>query len=453
MASGQSASVVRQVQALFDSGPVAGLTDRQLLERFLTRHGEVAEAAFEALVARHGPMVLGVCRRLLADAHDVEDAFQATFLVLVRRADAVRVEDSLGRWLYGVSRRVALRARGRASRRPCRAAAAEPAAGPPCPADVAAGRDLRAALEEELERLPEPYRATVVLCDLEGLGHEEAAGRLGCPVGTIKSRLSRARQRLRRRLTRRGLAPSVGLGGALLGVETASAAVPAALAEATVRAALAVAAGRGTTIAAAAALAEEVGRSLALARWKPIAAVVLALGALGAGAALVPGEPRPPAAADPGAAAVPAGPQDEADAPRARKLVFAQAEPKEGEGQGLEFAIIDDQAAIIERAQAATVRRAVDEARLESARDEVARLEARVADQKYQLRRAEAELERARTRVTDLERRTSRTGVAPAAEPKATDVPPEPDHRLKEIERKLDQLLDALGGPGRRPRH
>ena len=156
-----------------------------------------AEAAFAALVARHGPMVLGVCRCALPDPNDVEDAFQATFLVLVRRARSVRVGDSLGRWLYGVARRVAAKAQARSERARIRSLplGREPVASEP-PADRI---ELLAALDEEVSRLPEKYLAPVVLCDLEGLTHAQAAARLRWPVGTVSGRLSRARDLLKNR--------------------------------------------------------------------------------------------------------------------------------------------------------------------------------------------------------------------------------------------------------------
>src|SRR4051812_49042048 len=157
-------------RTLFAAGTASGLTDAQLLERVATASAaaRAAESAFEALVARHGPMILGVCRRALDDPHDVEDAFQATFLVLVKKAGTVRVDDSLGRWLYGVARRVATRARAAALRRRTREAAH--AAGermvPPPDAERA---ELLGALDDELRRLPEKYRAPLILCYLEGL--------------------------------------------------------------------------------------------------------------------------------------------------------------------------------------------------------------------------------------------------------------------------------------------
>ncbi len=213
MSHARSSDLLRQVRMLFDSGVVAGLSDAELLERFRVERATAensagaAEAAFAALVARHGPMVLGVCRRGLAAPNDVEDAFQATFLVLVRRAGSVRVGDSLGRWLYGVACRVAAKARARSERDRGRTTALEDE--PVAPEDPADRIGLLAALDEEVRRLPEKYRAPVVLCHLEGLTHAEAADRLRWPVGTVSGRLSRARDLLRDRLARRGMASGV----------------------------------------------------------------------------------------------------------------------------------------------------------------------------------------------------------------------------------------------------
>ena len=216
MKSRQNEAILGHVRQLFGAGTLVGMAEGQLLERFSSRRDE---AAFELIVARHGPMVLGVCRRVLSDPHDVEDAFQATFLVLVRKAHSLRRRDLLGNWLYGVAHRVAVRARANAARRRTRErSGAEAAAGkPPRDGDW---RDLRPVLDEEIARLPEKYRAPVVLCFLEGQTHEEAARQLRWPLGTVKSRLARARARLQGRLTRRGLAPSAGLLGArvLVGV-------------------------------------------------------------------------------------------------------------------------------------------------------------------------------------------------------------------------------------------
>ncbi len=182
-------------------------TDAELLARF-ARRGD--EAAFAALVRRHGRMVLGVCRRVLGDAHAAEDAFQAAFLVLARRAPTLPRPEALAGWLYGVARRVAA---GR--RRP--ALLPLPLPGPvdrrPDPLDMLTGRELLAVLDEEVERLPAAYRLPVALCCLDGLTLEEAAGRLGCTTGAIRGRLERGRARLRIRLAARGLAPAFALAG------------------------------------------------------------------------------------------------------------------------------------------------------------------------------------------------------------------------------------------------
>jgi RNA polymerase sigma factor (sigma-70 family) len=174
-------------------------TDGQLLEAFLTRR---EEAAFAALVRRHGPMVFGVCRRVLSHREDAEDAFQATFLVLLRKGASIRPRQAVGHWLYGVAYRTALRAREASARRRLK----ERRAGQSRREEVSPGEaDWRPLLDEELGRLPKKYRAPIVLCDLQGRTHREAAGELGWPQGTLSGRLWRARELLARRLTRRGL--------------------------------------------------------------------------------------------------------------------------------------------------------------------------------------------------------------------------------------------------------
>src|SRR5205823_3540528 len=152
------------------------------------------EAAFAALVRRHGPMVLGVCRRVLRDAHDAEDAFQATFLLLARKAAALRQPDRLGPWLHGVAHRTALKAKAAGVRRRQRERPLDdlPAAGG---GDDLLWRDLRPVLDDAIGRLPAKYRVPVVLCYLEGRTNAEAARALGCPTGTVATRLARARQR------------------------------------------------------------------------------------------------------------------------------------------------------------------------------------------------------------------------------------------------------------------
>ena len=192
--------------SLFRDGVSTGLSDKELLERFATSRDSAGELAFATLVARHGPMVLSVCRRLLRDPHETEDAFQATFLVLVRKRSGIRIDESLGPWLYGVSVRVARRARTLASRRrwtPLDEAIAGPALERRSPSDA----ELRFTIDDLLTKLPPNYRAAIVLCYLEGLTHEEAAQRLHCPVGTVRSRLARGRAILKERFKRASLAP------------------------------------------------------------------------------------------------------------------------------------------------------------------------------------------------------------------------------------------------------
>ena len=189
-----SSGVASDLRAIFEGGMVAGLTDGQLLERFGSGRAEEAEPAFAALVRRHGPMVLGVCRGVLKDAHAAEDAFQATFLTLACKAGSLRRPDPLGPWLHGVAYRVARRLRDKDARR--RRYEAEAAMSRATRSDRSDGNDHRpeirddvAVLHEEIARLPERYRAAIVLCDLQGLTQQEAGRRLGRPVGTISARL------------------------------------------------------------------------------------------------------------------------------------------------------------------------------------------------------------------------------------------------------------------------
>jgi RNA polymerase sigma factor (sigma-70 family) len=274
------------------AGGEADQPEPLLLERFLARR---EEAAFAALVERHGPMVLGVCRRVLGNAADADDAFQATFLVLARQAAALRKRASLASWLYGIACRVAMRARTDAARRRLherRAQALRPTA-----AEASAACELRDVLGEELARLPEKYRLAVVLCHLEGRTNEEAARQLGWPVGSVKGRLARARELLRARLTRRGFAPSAALLGTALAAQAADA-VPPGLAQATLRAALATGLGldaEGVSVSVAA-LAEGALRPAAWGRLKLLLAVLLVLAAAGSAGALLQGgtDPRPP---------------------------------------------------------------------------------------------------------------------------------------------------------------
>jgi RNA polymerase sigma factor (sigma-70 family) len=285
MAQVLTTSVVRQLESLFDGGSVAGLTDRQLIERFVARRDHAAEDAFAALVTRHGPMVLGVCRQLLGDHQHAEDAFQAVFLVLARRARSVRDPDLLSHWLYGVALRTARKARTRLDRR--RKLEEHPAVTRPeaVPADRSAvDREQAEALHEEIERLPGAFRLPVVLCYFEGLSLDEAARRLHCPAGTVHSRLVRARDKLRRGLTRRGVVLPAAALTAALGHRSASASVSSPLCAMTTRAAMNFAAGQAAAAPSATALAQEVLRSMLSHKLRLTAMTLLLASAVASGA-------------------------------------------------------------------------------------------------------------------------------------------------------------------------
>ena len=209
-----------------------GPSDAQLLQSFLARRDE---AAFEALLHRHGPLVLGVCRRVLRNAHDAEDAFQATFLVLARNAGSIRSKQVVASWLYGVAYRTAMKARAmNAKRREKERKAGEmPRSEPPTDGNQ---EELLAQLDYELSRLPEKYRVPVILCELEGRSRREVARLLGVPEGTLSWRLAQAKKVLARRLSLYGTVAVA----ALLAEGAASACLPAALRAATVKAVLSV---------------------------------------------------------------------------------------------------------------------------------------------------------------------------------------------------------------------
>ncbi len=276
-------AALRQLRSLFAEGTVAGLSDAQLLERFLNR-GDAA--AFEALMGRHGPMVLSVCRAFLRDPHDAEDAVQATFLVLVRNGGAIRRRDALAGWLHEVAHRVAIQANSALARRRklerevAEMAVATSTNGP------AAGDDLLPALHEEIARLPEKLRLAVVHCDLEGITQAQAAAQLHWSRRSLQLRLAAARARIKRQLTRRGLAPDSATLSVLL-LREARLAVPQAWSEATVRAALATvnhAVTAGVVSATAQQLAREVFQVMVLRKLTWLSATLLAAGLIGWGA-------------------------------------------------------------------------------------------------------------------------------------------------------------------------
>lgn len=282
MIGGQRSSLGRQVCRLLYAVEAGTMTDRQLLERFVV---DADELAFAALVRRHGPMVLNVCRRVLHNPHDAEDAFQATFLVLLRRSEAIAQPELLGNWLYGVAYRTAKEARTRSARR--RAREQQAAQRRADETEPAGWDDVRPVLDEELSRLPDKYRVPVVLCDLQSRSRKEVAEQIGLPEGTLSSRLARARDILRQRLRRRGLALSAGALATGLTESAAAASLPAPLVASTVQAvltgSLAEAVAAGLVAAPVVSLVEGVLPSMLPSKLKMVAMVLVALSMTGAG--------------------------------------------------------------------------------------------------------------------------------------------------------------------------
>jgi RNA polymerase sigma-70 factor (ECF subfamily) len=310
---------LRNVARQHEDGPVK---DAKLLERFIAHRDE---EAFELLVRRHGPMVLGVCKRVLGNATDAEDAFQATFLVLVRKATSIRPRSRVGNWLHGVAHKTALKANAMNRTRRAKEREAGEARGGKGADDTR--EPLLEVLDAELNALPEIYQAPIVLCDLEGLSYREAAGRLGCPPGTLSGRLTRARALLARRLALRGASVSTAVLPGLLAREVLVG-VPPSLLDQTVRASLVVAGGKAFTEAVVSAkvvsLSEGVLKMLLLSRLKVVTAGFLLLVAVVAAgwtcAGNVPGDQVPPGAT--------AGPRAPASKGRA---TIRPGEPREAE--------------------------------------------------------------------------------------------------------------------------
>jgi RNA polymerase sigma factor (sigma-70 family) len=326
--------LLRRLRCATTADGDAALSDSQLLERFVARRDE---AAFELLVWRHGTMVLNLCRRLLRQEQDAEDAFQATFLVLARKAHCIGKRQACASWLYKVAYRVALAARAQGTTLAQLVGGAETLQATEA-TDDPLWRDLRPVLDEEVSRLPEKYRAAFVLCCLEGRTGAEAAEHLRCPKGTVLSRLSRARERLRQRLLRRGVSLSAGLLATLVADQAQSAELTASLVTRTAKAALSAAAVASCRTMA---LTEGVLRAMFMTKMKTALGIVMAVGLVGIVAGLVgnalladpagsdPQEPHAQAAqaqaahaqapdAVPRAATPDSGPDDAANAPLRR---------------------------------------------------------------------------------------------------------------------------------------
>ena len=282
----QMHKVIQDIRSALPLQDGDGLTDGQMLECFVSCQETLA---LEALVRRHGPMVWGVCRRILPNHHDAEDAFQATFLVLVRKAASVNPREMVGNWLYGVARQTALKARGKAAKQRIRERQAGDMLDPVVKEQDLSG-DVQKILDQELNRLPDKYRVAIVLCDLEGETRKEAARQLGLPVGTLAGRLTRGRAMLAKRLARHGLAVTCGTVATVLSQAAASASMPTSVLPATVTLVASVAVGKGAATglvsAKVAALTEGVLKVMLLKKLKAmmmVLIVMLGMGAFGGG--------------------------------------------------------------------------------------------------------------------------------------------------------------------------
>jgi RNA polymerase sigma factor (sigma-70 family) len=327
MPAGQLEGVMRHLRTVARQAGGAPVGDAELLERFIAHRDE---EAFELLVRRHGPMVLGVCKRVLGNVADAEDAFQATFLVLVRKATSIVPRTQVGNWLHGVAHKTALKAKAMNSRRGVKEREGA-ARGRHAPDDT--WQSLLEVLDAELGALPEKYRAPIILCDLEGLSYREAAARLHCPQGTLSGRLTRARALLARRVARRGRVVSAAALATLLARDALASVRPPLLAS-TVRAGAALAAGQaladGPVSCKVASLTEGVLKMLLLSRLKVVTGALLVLMAVVA-AGWICAARVPARAAMPGDAAVPRA-EDEPPAPaRNARATDGPAESPEAE--------------------------------------------------------------------------------------------------------------------------
>jgi RNA polymerase sigma-70 factor (ECF subfamily) len=290
MATAQMAMVIRHFRRAVLRQDAAGRTDGQLLASFLDQKDE---AAFEALVRRHGPMVFGVCHRVVRNHHDAEDAFQATFLVLARKASSVRPRERLANWLRGVALRIAMKAKTITAKRRVREKHVTEMPEPEA-AQQDQWSDLQSLLDQELNGLPENYRLPILLCDLEGKTIKEATQQLGWPQGTLAGRLARGRKLLAKRLANRGVVLSAGTLAAVVSQNAAWATVPTSLMSSAVRATAMIAEGQATVAglvpAKVAALMEGAMTTMMLTKLKMVTAVVLLVATIGIGIAVSRGD-------------------------------------------------------------------------------------------------------------------------------------------------------------------
>lgn len=435
-----SRGVLAGFDRLFRSGAATAWDDGELLRRYVSDRDE---AAFEALVYRFGPMVLGLCRRFLNDPDDVADAFQASFLVLIRRAATIREPQLVGNWLYGVAVKVARRARSRAWDRRGRERPIAGIDGPDRSVGPAPDSEDWATLHEELARLPEKYRRPLVLCYLEGHTHDEAARRLAWPVGTVRGRMHRGRELLRRRLARRGLADPIPLIATTL--VPPRLVVPPGLVSSTRLLARSAPGGvggllaAGTVPAGAVALAEGVTPAMVLTPVKLIGAgsIVALLGA----AAVAIQTPQP---------ALDLPNSSPFGGPAAAAAPVSSLRALELRVQGRESDLAVARARLeLARSQAQRIDRLSQLGQVSP--DEQQSVRAEVQIREAELRRALAELEEAMLAVAE---ESARTGVG-SADPVVTTLPAEGatsldpasiQQRLEAIEGKIDRILEHLEG-------
>jgi RNA polymerase sigma factor (sigma-70 family) len=456
-------ATLRHVQTLFSVGTVGGLTDGELLEWYKNRTGEAAELAFAVLVERHGPMVLRVCREVLGDEHEAHDAFQATFLVLVRRADSLWTRHTLAPWLHEVARRVAGCARSAMARRRRHERRAAEMAAPS--ASEQGPDDFGPVLHEEVERLPERYRAAIVLCCLEGQTQAEAARHLGWRIGTVQSRLARGRERLRHRLIRRGIAPTAIV--AALGAHTRAqaAAIPPALADSTIRGATQLATGSGSVAmsayfsASVVALTKGLLRTMFLTKLKIAALAVLSTCILASSVGILVGQEtatrpdaaRPPGATRPDGTVIPAqasgvaAPEEEPEGALKKRLVDAARRRLEAQKAFYEEGRITidrflsaSHELMLAEIQASTNR----EGRITAAKEHLDRVKGVEAREQSELRVGRG----TKADVTEAEqsRLQAELDLRAAEDPNGRYEMEVLQDRVKAVERKLDQVLKAL---------
>ena len=478
MSRAASKTLQQDLETIFSAGSLSALTDGQLVARFLEGRDRTGEQAFEAIVDRHGSMVYRVCCQVVGDGHEAEDAFQAVFLVLARRAGSVRNRESLGSWLYGVALRVAARARAGIRRRRGRELQSESGLNDlEAPGQVQSGSryfENTELVHQEVARLPEKHRVPIVLCYLEGLTHGQAAARLNWPVGTVRSRLARGRDQLRGRLVRRGVKVPAALGplaawvgleaGGMAGAGTASAtaisSLPAALADVTVRRACQFAEGKSTAVAlfssTSLTLTKGVLRSMALEKMAILACTLLPAGLLVWAGIVIGHEPgaggKPQAAAStapakptsPPVATRVEEPPDPVD-PLLRRLLKASRDRLEAQRSYYKEGRITLDRTVIASERLMEVERLI--ARKDSER--VAAMQ-RHADRLKEMEDNERkEFEMGRSTVADVseiaqDRLEAELRVRDAKEARPTADVAALERRLKEVERKLDQLLKKL---------